>query len=146
MHTACSPVITAYNARAQSLLSDVTAKSSLQSHNTRILLATYFRFGAFISSSMDLQTLGRAPAAFTQSVGLLGRGISPSQGLHLHTGQNRQQCLEWDSNPAFERIMTVDGIDRPVTVTGSLGRYIGTVREFSSARSNTWYVSLNSLC
>jgi hypothetical protein len=42
----------------------------------------------------------------TQSVGLLGRGISPSQGSYLHTGQhkhrinaNRHPCLEWDSNP-----------------------------------------------
>jgi hypothetical protein len=42
---------------------------------------------------------------YTQSVGLLGWGISPSQGLYLHTEQHkhrinahRHPCLEWDSN------------------------------------------------
>jgi hypothetical protein len=28
---------------------------------------------------------------YSQSVGLLGRGISPSQGLHLYTGQHKQR-------------------------------------------------------
>jgi hypothetical protein len=44
--------------------------------------------------------------SFTQSVGLLERGISPSQGHYLHTEQHkhrrnahRHPCLEWDSNP-----------------------------------------------
>jgi hypothetical protein len=39
---------------------------------------------------------------FTQSVGLLGRGIGPSQGHYLHTEQHkhrinahRHQCLKW---------------------------------------------------
>jgi hypothetical protein len=43
---------------------------------------------------------------FTQSVGLLGRGISPSQGRYLRTGQqkhrtngHRHPCLEFNSNP-----------------------------------------------
>jgi hypothetical protein len=42
---------------------------------------------------------------FTQSVGHLGRGISPSQGRYLHTGQHehrinahRHPFLKWDSN------------------------------------------------
>jgi hypothetical protein len=37
-----------------------------------------------------------------QSVGLLGRGISPTQGRYLHTHRikvGKHQCLEWDSNP-----------------------------------------------
>jgi hypothetical protein len=45
-------------------------------------------------------------SSFTQSVGLLGRGISQSQGRYLHTGQHknkinahRHPCLEWDWNP-----------------------------------------------
>jgi hypothetical protein len=44
-----------------------------------------------------------------QSVGLLGRGISPSQGCYLHTGQHRHRInahkhpyLEWDSNPRYQ--------------------------------------------
>jgi hypothetical protein len=43
---------------------------------------------------------------FTRSVGLLGRGISPSQGRYLNTRQHkhrtnahRHPCLKWDSNP-----------------------------------------------
>jgi hypothetical protein len=47
---------------------------------------------------------------FTQSVGLLGRGISPSQGRYLHTEQHKQRinvdghpCLEWASNPRPQR-------------------------------------------
>jgi hypothetical protein len=42
---------------------------------------------------------------FTQSVGLFGRGISPSQGPYLHAGQHKHRinahrypCLKWDSN------------------------------------------------
>jgi hypothetical protein len=42
----------------------------------------------------------------TQSVGLLGRRISLSQGHYLHTGQHKHRinghrypCLEWDSKP-----------------------------------------------
>jgi hypothetical protein len=42
----------------------------------------------------------------TQTVGHLGRRMSPSQGRYLHTRQHkyrinthRHTCLEWDSNP-----------------------------------------------
>jgi hypothetical protein len=45
----------------------------------------------------------------TQTAGLLGRGIRPSQGRYLHTEQHKhrinaysQPCLEWDSNPRFQ--------------------------------------------
>jgi hypothetical protein len=47
-------------------------------------------FGLFFSSVIF----------FTQTVGLLGRVISPSQGRYLH--KHRHQCLEWDSNPRFQ--------------------------------------------
>jgi hypothetical protein len=47
---------------------------------------------------------------YTQSVGLLGRGVSPSEGRYLHTEQhknrinaNRHPYLEWDSNPWSQR-------------------------------------------
>jgi hypothetical protein len=43
---------------------------------------------------------------FSQLVWLLGWGISPTQGLYLHTGQHMHRknadthpCLEWDSSP-----------------------------------------------
>jgi hypothetical protein len=61
----------------------------------------------------------------TQSVGLLGRGISPSQGHYLHTEQHkhrinahRHPCIECDSNstiPVFERAKTVYALDCAVT-------------------------------
>jgi hypothetical protein len=41
-----------------------------------------------------------------QSVGLLGRGISPSQGRYLHKHRinaDKHPCLEWVSNPWFQR-------------------------------------------
>jgi hypothetical protein len=47
-----------------------------------------------------------------QSVWLLGRGISPSQGLYLNTGQHKHRkththikhpCPKWDSNPRSQR-------------------------------------------
>jgi hypothetical protein len=43
--------------------------------------------------------------SFAQSVGLLGRGINPSQYLYLHTEQytHRHPCLEWDSNSGSQR-------------------------------------------
>jgi hypothetical protein len=45
---------------------------------------------------------------FTQTVLLLERVISPSQGRCLHTGQHKinahgHPCLEWDSNPRSQR-------------------------------------------
>jgi hypothetical protein len=52
---------------------------------------------SFIHSSMALRTL-LDPGLFfsfviffTQSVGLLGRGISPSQGRYLHTGEHKHR-------------------------------------------------------
>jgi hypothetical protein len=41
--------------------------------------------------------------SFTQTVCLLRRGLSPSQGRYLHTEQHRQPRLEWDSNPQSQR-------------------------------------------
>jgi hypothetical protein len=47
---------------------------------------------------------------YTQSVGLLGRGISPLQDRYLHIEQHKHRintsghpCLEWDSNPRSQR-------------------------------------------
>jgi hypothetical protein len=58
---------------------------------------------------------------YTQSVGLLGRGINPSQGRYLHTEQHKQRIhahrrpkLEWDSNPRSQRSSELRGhCDRP---------------------------------
>jgi hypothetical protein len=64
---------------------------------------------------------------FTQSVGLLGQGISPSQGLYLYTEQHKQNKRTQTSMshvrfeptiPAFERAKTVHVLDREATVIG----------------------------
>jgi hypothetical protein len=63
----------------------------------------------------------------TQSVGLLGREISRSQGLYLHTEQHKHRInahtylLEVGLEPmipAFERAKRVHALDRAVTVIG----------------------------
>jgi hypothetical protein len=68
---------------------------------------------------------------FTQSVGLLGRGISHSQGLYLNTGQHKQNKrtqtfmprIEFEPTiPTVERAKTVLALDRVATV---IGAYIG---------------------
>jgi hypothetical protein len=66
-------------------------------------------------------------SSFTQSVGLLGRGISPSQGCYLHTGQHKQiertqtfmpQMGFEPTIPVFERAKTVHALDRATTAIG----------------------------
>jgi hypothetical protein len=65
---------------------------------------------------------------YTQSVGLLGREMSQSQGRYLHTEQNKhrinaQTCMprvEFELTiPAFEREKTVHAFDRAATVIDS---------------------------
>jgi hypothetical protein len=62
---------------------------------------------------------------FTQSVGLLGRGISPSQGRYLHTGQHKQNKrtqtfmpqVEFEPTiPLFEWVKTVHALDHVAAV------------------------------
>jgi hypothetical protein len=68
---------------------------------------------------------------YTQSVGLLGRGISPPQGLYLHTEQHKHRINEQTSMPVVgfeptipvsEQAKTVHALDRAVTVIGT-GRH-----------------------
>jgi hypothetical protein len=65
----------------------------------------------------------------TQSVRLLGRGISPPQGCYLHRTtqtQNKrtQTSMLWvgfePTIPAFERAKTVHALDRATTLSGSI--------------------------
>jgi hypothetical protein len=65
--------------------------------------------------------------SITQSVGLLGRGISPSQGRYLHrTAQTENKSTQTSMSyvgfeptiPMFELAKTVYPLDFPVTVTG----------------------------
>jgi hypothetical protein len=66
--------------------------------------------------------------SFTQSVGLLGRGNSPSQGRYLHTEQHKQnKCTQpfmprvvfEHTIPTIKRAKTVDALDRAAIVIGS---------------------------
>jgi hypothetical protein len=65
---------------------------------------------------------------FTQTVGLLGRVISPMQGRCLHTGQHTRNKRTQTSVPsvgfettipAFERAKTFHALGRAATVIGS---------------------------
>jgi hypothetical protein len=67
--------------------------------------------------------------SFTQSIGLLGRGIRPSQGRYLHIGQHKHRINAQTFMPqvgfdptiaVFERAKTVHALDYAVTVIGSL--------------------------
>jgi hypothetical protein len=86
-----------------------------------------------IHSSMALQPfVGLWPYVqfrnpYTQSVGLLGRGISPSQGRYLHPGQHKQNKRTPTSmpfmgfeptTPVFKRAKTIHVLDRGATVIG----------------------------
>jgi hypothetical protein len=64
---------------------------------------------------------------YTQSVGLLRRGISPSQGRYLHAEQHKQNKRTQTSMPSvwfelmvpvFERAKTVHALDRAASVIG----------------------------
>jgi hypothetical protein len=66
---------------------------------------------------------------YTQSVVLLGRGISPSQGCHLYrTSQTQNKRTQISmlqvvfelTIPVFERAKTVNALDRAVTVAGNI--------------------------
>jgi hypothetical protein len=68
---------------------------------------------------------------FSQTVGLLGRVISPSQGRYLNTGQHKhrintytyQTSIPWvgfeRTIPVSELVKTIHALDRAATVAGS---------------------------
>jgi hypothetical protein len=68
---------------------------------------TFFMSIPLIPYSYGVEVLFVIPWIYTQSVGLLGRVIGPSQGLYLYTEQHKQNklthtkhpCPKWASNP-----------------------------------------------
>jgi hypothetical protein len=78
----------------------------LRGHDVRVIY--YYYYG---STALCLVfALFSVSWSNIKSVGLLGRGIRPSQGRYLHTEQHRHRintkkhpCLEWDSNPRSQR-------------------------------------------
>jgi hypothetical protein len=92
--------------------------------------------------------LGPWPLIFSfmiilQTVGLLGRVISSSQGLYLNTGQHKHRintytyqtsipCVGFELMiPSFERAKTVHALHRSATVTG---RYVYSTRNNASLK------------
>jgi hypothetical protein len=70
-----------------------------------------------------------ALVGYTQSVGLLGRGISSLQGRYVHTEQRKQNIptqtfmprVGFEPRiPVFERAKTVHASDRAATLIGFL--------------------------
>jgi hypothetical protein len=110
----------------------------------------------FVCGSTDHVDLGRffSFLIYTQSVGLLRRRISPSQGRYLHTGQHKQnKCTETSTPrvgfettiPMFERTKTVHALDRAATVIGSRGSTGANCRRYSHTGLHdvmTWKTTL----
>jgi hypothetical protein len=76
---------------------------------------------------------------YTQSVGLLGRVISPSQGRYLHRTTQTQNkhtktsMTEVGFEPTiqvFERVKRVNALDRAATVIGCSGNYVPQMTPF----------------
>jgi hypothetical protein len=83
---------------------------------------------------------------FSQTVGLLGRVISPSQGHYLNTGQHKHRITSYIHQtfeltiPASERAKTVHALGRAATVIGtlSISFFISIIRrEIGSVKLNT---------
>jgi hypothetical protein len=82
--------------------------------STKFIAVTKFRatifffqwlYSPFLGPGLIFQFLD----LFTQTVGLLGRGISPSQGLYLYTGQHKHRKTHKHINiHASSRIQTYD--------------------------------------
>jgi hypothetical protein len=91
---------------SDALLGCFTNLLQLSIYGSRALCWGLCRFFSFLSH--------------TQSVRLLGRGISPSQGRYLHTGQNKHRInahrypfVEWDSNPRSQCLSGRNSFFRP---------------------------------
>jgi hypothetical protein len=70
-----------------------------------MVIVYYYYFYASTALCWALAPLSDS-LSYRQSVGLLERGISPSQGCYLRTEEHKHKikshkhpCLEWDSNP-----------------------------------------------
>jgi hypothetical protein len=83
-------------------------------------------FSFSINGSTTLVDLGRFLSflIYRQSVGLLGRGISPSQSRYLHTEKQAQNKRTQTSMPVFKRTKTVHALDCAATVIGIFILYI----------------------
>jgi hypothetical protein len=122
------------------------------------------------SSSMALQLIARPWQFFfflvswfyTQSVGLLGKGISPEQGLYLHTRQHKQntriqttipQVGLQPTNTVFELAKKIHDLERAATAIGTayiyrvkmLQRRINIINELTWKSEINEYLHVNTL-
>jgi hypothetical protein len=75
----------------------VKSKNEIYSSSTATQPFYFVGLGRFFSSLI-----------YTQSVGLLGRGITPSQGRYLHTGQHKHRINAYTDIHALSGIRTHD--------------------------------------
>jgi hypothetical protein len=136
------------NYRIQTCL--CSCKSILR--NIHRMAGTFYQFGKIILTTKNNSILlwlyspllgfGRLFSflIYIQSVGLLVQGISPSQGLYLHTEEYKQNKLTQTSmprvgfeltTPVFERGKTVHALDRAATVIGATKNNISCKYESS---------------
>jgi hypothetical protein len=91
--------------------------------------------------------------SYTHSVGLFGQGISPLQGLCLHTEQHKhkkthtlQTCMPWvgfePTISVFERAKTIHALNRPATVNGRKFDYQGNIPRLQFFDFNLEIVSI----
>jgi hypothetical protein len=70
---------------------------------------------------------------YTQSVGLLGRGVSPSQGRYLHTGQHKHRT-PGHTELVTKRCRTTDGTRR----TGAKEPRWSGIPDANSTSASQW--------
>jgi hypothetical protein len=130
------------------------------------LVCYFFFFSIALPAHSGPRPLIQFRNHFSQAVGLLGRVISPSQGLyltqgnthtewththtHTHTHQISMPWLGFEPTiPASKRVKTVHALDRAATVTGPTCYYpriIGWIVESTNSlvkHHNKHDISLN---
>jgi hypothetical protein len=96
-------------------LSQLTADTVIKNHHyyhhhrrlSRIRPLGLFRFRIYFLKLMNL---------FKHLVGLLGRGIGPTQGLYIHTGQHNTEKRGHTSMPRVGFEPTIPVLERPKIV------------------------------
>jgi hypothetical protein len=92
----------------------------------------YFYFSMALPAHSGPRPLIQFRNHFSETVGLLGRVISPSQGLYLNSEQHKHRINAYTQQtsmpqvgfeltiPVFERAKTVHASDRAATVTDTI--------------------------
>jgi hypothetical protein len=123
----------------------LTYTSALFSYKTTMWIFFSMALPAYSGPRPLIQFLNH----FSQTVGLLGRMISPSQGRYLNTGQDKhrintythQTSIPWvgfePTIPTSERAKTVHDLDRAATVIGAMWVWLYNKIMQTARRSHT---------